>query len=106
MLVQNNFPLDNKISAPLFDLAFSFQFERDVSMWNHKSYKSNPVLVKDDGPIRKYRNWYMQFYSTITETTEVYRDAPETQRDNKKDDIVLSNGAPIKESLNVRNLDW
>ena len=33
-------------------------------MWNHKIYQSNPVLVKDDGPIRKYRNWYQQFYST------------------------------------------
>jgi len=43
-----------------------FQFERDVSMWNHKIYQSNPVLVKDDGPIRKYRNWYQQFYSTAS----------------------------------------
>ena len=34
-------------------------------MWNHKVYQTNPVLIKDDGPIRKYRNWYQQFYSTV-----------------------------------------
>jgi cholesterol 7-desaturase len=44
------------------------QFERDVPIWNNKTYLNNPGLVKEDGPIAKYRRWFAKnFYSENSE---------------------------------------
>lgn len=44
------------------------QFERDVPIWNNKTYLNNPGLVKEDGPIAKYRRWFTKnFYSENSE---------------------------------------
>ncbi len=37
--------------------------ERDIRVWNSKTYADRPVLAKEDQAIRKHRNWYNQFYS-------------------------------------------
>ena len=39
------------------------QIERDLMIWNHKTYKTKPLLVKEDSLIAKHRRWYSQFYS-------------------------------------------
>lgn len=39
------------------------QFERDVMIWNNKTYISKPMLVKEDSAIQKHRRWFSQFYS-------------------------------------------
>lgn len=37
-------------------------FLEDVSIWEHKVYRTSPLLLKNDGPIGKVRRWYGQFY--------------------------------------------
>jgi len=39
------------------------QFERDVPIWDNKTYLPNPMVIKEDGDIVKYRRWFTQFYS-------------------------------------------
>ena len=41
----------------------TFQFERDVMVWNHKTYIERPVLVAEDKTLAKHRRWFQQFYS-------------------------------------------
>eukprot|EP01095_Lingulamoeba_sp_RSL-Kostka_P014192 TRINITY_DN611_c3_g1_i1.p1 TRINITY_DN611_c3_g1~~TRINITY_DN611_c3_g1_i1.p1 ORF type:complete len:504 (-),score=140.15 TRINITY_DN611_c3_g1_i1:42-1553(-) len=43
--------------------SLSIQFERDIPIWNNKTFKNKPVLVKGDGAINKFRRWYSQFYT-------------------------------------------
>lgn len=44
-------------------IAESIMVERDINMWNHKTYRNKPHLVKEDHTIKSFRNWYSQFYS-------------------------------------------
>lgn len=37
-------------------------FHEDIAMWEHKTWRSPPVLCRGDGPIGKLRRWYQQFY--------------------------------------------
>lgn len=39
------------------------QFERDVPIWNNKTFLPRPVVVKGDGPIPAFRRWYARHYS-------------------------------------------
>ncbi|XP_063231354.1 cholesterol 7-desaturase nvd [Bacillus rossius redtenbacheri] len=41
----------------------SIMFERDVMVWNHKTYIEKPLLVKEDRNIARHRRWFSQFYS-------------------------------------------
>ncbi|KAI9563174.1 hypothetical protein GHT06_010632 [Daphnia sinensis] len=41
----------------------AIQFERDVAVWNHKTYIRNPLIVSEDRTISRHRRWYQQFYS-------------------------------------------
>lgn len=31
-------------------------------MWNHRKYSKNPILVPEDKVIKRFRQWYAQFY--------------------------------------------
>ncbi|XP_057675560.1 cholesterol 7-desaturase nvd isoform X3 [Corythoichthys intestinalis] len=55
----------------------SIQFERDVMIWNNKTYISKPLLVKEDSTIRKHRRWYSQFYSENSPRFQYQRDTLE-----------------------------
>lgn len=44
------------------------QFERDIAVWNHKKFLKNPLLVKEDKLISKFRRWFSQFYSEHSPT--------------------------------------
>ncbi len=39
------------------------QFAQDVPIWEHKIYRTRPVLTGVDGPVAQYRRWFRQFYS-------------------------------------------
>jgi len=51
------------ILAKFFLYAEAIQVERDIMIWNHKTYISRPLLVKEDQLIKKHRRWYSQFFS-------------------------------------------
>ncbi|MGX1773728.1 Rieske 2Fe-2S domain-containing protein [Nocardia brasiliensis] len=60
--------------GPAFDTAMSrlvtriampyliLDVKNDFPIWQNKTYKSRPRLVKGDGPIMAYRRWAKQFY--------------------------------------------
>jgi len=41
-----------------------YQVEQDIPIWNNKVFHINPVLVKADGPVKRFRRWYSQFFSS------------------------------------------
>jgi cholesterol 7-dehydrogenase len=65
-------------TIPRFVAKFFFgstitQVERDVPIWNNKTYLPQPTVIKEDGPITKYRRWFAKnFYSKNSE--QVARD--------------------------------
>ena len=40
----------------------TMQMEQDIQIFENKRYIDKPPLVKDDGPIAKFRRWASQFY--------------------------------------------
>ncbi|KAM3599705.1 uncharacterized protein V6R79_010236 [Siganus canaliculatus] len=62
--------------VPKFILkAECIQFERDVMIWNNKTYASKPMLVKEDAAIQKHRRWFSQFYSENSPRLKYQRDS-------------------------------
>jgi cholesterol 7-dehydrogenase len=45
--------------------AFCEQFNRDVVIWNNKTYIHRPLIVKNDGNILGFRRWYSKFYPPV-----------------------------------------
>jgi len=45
-----------------FLAVFTEMFTRDMMIWRNKTYKHQPILVKNDGNINAFRRWYRQFY--------------------------------------------
>jgi 3-ketosteroid 9alpha-monooxygenase subunit A len=41
----------------------NLQFTQDIPIWEHKIYRSRPLLTAVDGPVARYREWFRQFYS-------------------------------------------
>ena len=41
---------------------FKRKIERDVMVWENKSYNERPMLNKTDGDILKFRRYCTQFY--------------------------------------------
>ena len=37
------------------------QWASDIEIWEHKVYRSRPMLCRDDGPVHAMRRWYRQF---------------------------------------------
>jgi hypothetical protein len=66
MIVRQSFTtrrLPSLLTRKLFDEAQALQAERDVEIWNHKVYRPQPILIKEDGPILEARKWFAQFYA-------------------------------------------
>ncbi|KAF9990254.1 hypothetical protein BGZ75_002887 [Mortierella antarctica] len=38
-------------------------FDDDIFVWRHKTYKHQPVFVKEDAPVKQFRDYYKKFYS-------------------------------------------
>jgi 3-ketosteroid 9alpha-monooxygenase subunit A len=41
-------------------------FYQDIPIWEHKTFRVNPLLCAGDGPIGRYRKWAKQFYEGVT----------------------------------------
>lgn len=39
------------------------QVERDIPIWNNKTYRPSPLLANGDGRIGQFRRWFSQFYT-------------------------------------------
>ena len=52
--------------------------EKDIAVWNQKTYVDKPLLVREDVNIAKYRRWFSQFYS---ERSKTYAEACENNVD-------------------------
>lgn len=48
---------------------------RDVMIWNSKQFVRNPLLPKEEKPLKMFRNWFAQFYS---ENSKSFAHAHET----------------------------
>ncbi|OWF39957.1 Cholesterol desaturase daf-36 [Mizuhopecten yessoensis] len=64
----HNIYMDRKVPtiiAKFFMLGEALQVERDVMIWNNKTFVSKPMFVKskEDSLIAKHRRWYAQFYT-------------------------------------------
>jgi len=57
-----------RVIAKIVFRAMLGQFERDVPIWNTKTYVEKPILVKNDGNIGQYRRWFAKFYSQSSRT--------------------------------------
>lgn len=62
------------LSSALLSSPPLVQFERDVMIWNNKTYISKPLLVKEDSAIQKHRRWFSQFYSKNSPRLQYQRD--------------------------------
>jgi 3-ketosteroid 9alpha-monooxygenase subunit A len=40
------------------------EFQKDIPIWEHKTYRPIPLLCDGDGPISRFRVWARQFYSS------------------------------------------
>jgi cholesterol 7-dehydrogenase len=38
------------------------QLMGDVRIWERKSYNAKPMVIENDGPLHRFRQWYRQFY--------------------------------------------
>jgi phenylpropionate dioxygenase-like ring-hydroxylating dioxygenase large terminal subunit len=38
------------------------EFQKDIPIWEHKTYRALPLLCDGDGPIGRFRVWARQFY--------------------------------------------
>lgn len=56
-------PIYLALYATLTLVAESIMVERDIMIWNHKKFIENPLLLKEDKTVAKYRRWFNQFYS-------------------------------------------
>lgn len=45
-------------------------FKRDVMVWNKKKFVDKPVIVNEEANIKKYRQWFKQFYTENSPTYE------------------------------------
>merc|ERR1719228_1559742 len=57
--------------AKLVLLGESIHVERDIRIWNSKTYVQKPNLVKEDAYIQKFRRWYSQFYGETCSDTVI-----------------------------------
>jgi len=55
----------SRVVAQTMLRAFCVQFNRDVAIWNNKTYVVKPIIVKNDGNILGFRRFYSKFYPDI-----------------------------------------
>jgi 3-ketosteroid 9alpha-monooxygenase subunit A len=52
-----------------------FQFNQDMAIFKRKKPTLRAVQIPGDGPFRRYRQWYRQFYSPRKDVDAIQRDA-------------------------------
>ncbi|KAJ3316535.1 hypothetical protein HDU76_001723 [Blyttiomyces sp. JEL0837] len=43
-------------------------FDDDIFLWTNKTYHTRPVLIKEDRPVKRFREWYVRHYSPNSRT--------------------------------------
>ncbi|KAF9363388.1 hypothetical protein BGX34_004263 [Mortierella sp. NVP85] len=43
-------------------------FDDDIFVWRHKTYLHKPLFVKEDAPVKQFRDYYKKFYSPNSRT--------------------------------------
>ncbi|KAF8980751.1 hypothetical protein BGZ46_003750, partial [Entomortierella lignicola] len=43
-------------------------FDDDIFVWRHKTYLHKPMFVKEDAPVKQFRDYYKKFYSPNSRT--------------------------------------
>ncbi|KAF9923632.1 hypothetical protein FBU30_006355 [Linnemannia zychae] len=43
-------------------------FDDDILVWQHKTYLRKPMFVKEDAPVKRFRDYYKKFYSPNSRT--------------------------------------
>ncbi|KAF9431033.1 hypothetical protein BGZ94_000032 [Podila epigama] len=43
-------------------------FDDDIFVWRHKTYMHKPLFVKEDAPVKQFRDYYKKFYSPNSRT--------------------------------------
>jgi len=72
-----------RLVAISFLSIFTEMFTRDMMIWRNKTYKSQPILVKNDGNIMPFRRWYRQSYPKKSAIVDGNRNgSPENSRNN------------------------
>ncbi|MEM7159954.1 MAG: Rieske 2Fe-2S domain-containing protein [Myxococcota bacterium] len=74
--------MNRKSRIPLKDFALrrymrweiGTDFAHDIPIWEHKQYRTRPLLAKGDGPIMKVRKWAEQFYEEAATRDEAATD--------------------------------
>jgi len=51
------------VFAKAFYYLETVQIERDMVMWNNKTYLQHPIYCKEESALVKHRRWYSRFYS-------------------------------------------
>jgi len=62
----------NRLFSKFVFYSTIYQVEQDIPIWNNKTFHKKALLLKEDGPIAKFRRWYNQFYSEKSD--QVWRD--------------------------------
>jgi cholesterol 7-desaturase len=68
-------PLIPRALAKFVLFGLVVQFERDLPIWNNKTFVPKPLVVEGDGPIAGFRRWYAKFYS---ESSNKFRGSNDT----------------------------
>jgi len=66
-------PTVPRFMAKVFLMGLVVQFERDIPVWNFKHFLRRPLVLREDGPILKYRRWMRQFYTNEQYQAELER---------------------------------
>ncbi|KAF6198654.1 hypothetical protein GE061_008406 [Apolygus lucorum] len=61
-------PLPLALYGTFIIIGESIMVERDIMIWNNKTYLDKPLLVKEDKTLAKYRRWFSQFYTEHSPT--------------------------------------
>ncbi|XP_050444085.1 cholesterol 7-desaturase nvd isoform X2 [Adelges cooleyi] len=56
-------PWQLSLFAPLVLKMETIMLERDIVIWNHKTYVEKPLCTKEELTLLSYRQWFKQFYS-------------------------------------------
>src|SRR5690242_20363099 len=49
------------------------RYDRDIPVWNNKTFAMNPMLTKSEKPIQQFRRWFSQFYTKNSPTMEAIK---------------------------------
>jgi len=93
--------LFSRFVAGKFLMIFSDMFERDILIWRNKTYKKNPILVKNDGNILGFRRWYKQFYPSQQNHKSFVDNVNFNKNNNDYNDVAVGEDTNVLHNSSV-----